>query len=109
MAAAQNIGATVINALMPYAVLGAVGFIGYRWLKKSGVIDGVKKTFTEASETISSTADDVGKWYGSTHTGQAQTAAENGDWIKAGQELARNIPVVNVGEKGYNWLMSKIH
>lgn len=80
---------------MPYAALAGVGFLGYTWLNKNGYLDGIKGGIDSIAEVPSKLVDTI-----KDRTGADKFA--NGDWVGGAQMIVRNIPIVNLGEKGYN-------
>lgn len=81
--------------MLPYAALAGVGFLGYTWLNKNGYLDGIKGGIDTIAEVPSKIVDTI-----KDRTGADNFA--NGDWIGGAQKIVRNIPIVNLGEKGYN-------
>lgn len=94
--AADAVISGVIRGILPYAVIGGVGFVGYMWLNKNGYLDGIKKGINAAAEVPSKFVEEV-----KTRTGI--TDAQKGDYIGAAQKIVRTtVPIVNVWEAEYN-------
>ena len=94
--AADTVISGVIRGILPYAVIGGVGFLGYTWLNKNGYLDGIKKGINAAAEVPSKFVDEVKNRTGITD-------AQNGDFIGAAQKIVRTtVPIVNVWEAEYN-------
>ncbi len=93
--AADTVISGVIRGILPYAALAGVGFLGYTWLNKNGYLDGIKGGIDSIAEVPSKIVDTI-----KDRTGADNFA--NGDWVGGAQKIVRNIPIVNLGEKGYN-------
>ena len=95
--AADTVISGVIRGILPYAVIGGVGFVGYMWLNKNGYLDGIKNGINAAAEIPSKLVDEVKNRTGITD-------AQKGDYIGAAQNIVRTtVPIVNVWEAEYNY------
>ncbi len=95
--------------MLPYAALAGAGFVGYMWLDKKGYLNGIKDGIKGTVDTISEVPSKL------VDTIKNRTGADNfanGDWIGGAQQIVRNIPIVNLGEKGFNaakdWIEDKL-
>ena len=94
--AADTVISGVIRGVLPYAVIGGVGLLGYMWLNKNGYLDGIKNGINAAAEIPTKLVDEVKNRTGITD-------AKNGDYIGAAQKIIRTtVPIVNVWEAEYN-------
>ena len=153
--AADTVISGVIRGILPYAVIGAAGFVGYTYLRKKGVLKDVQnvadnvfrapqiivKKIAEIPEkiplpdnpiipaptktTVLTNNDgidgyiverdkpsilDVGYSGFSDNVDRTIAAAEavqSGDWVEAGQNLARNVPLIYASEKIINRLFGR--
>lgn len=100
--AADTVISGVIRGILPYAVIGGAGFLGYMWLNKNGYLDGIKKTVDAVAEVPSRFVDEVKNRTGITD-------AQNGDFIGAAQKIVRTtVPIVNVWEAEYNFVKDNL-
>lgn len=152
--AADTVISGVIRGILPYAVIGGVGLLGYTYLRKKGVLKDVQnvadnvfrapqiivKKIQEVTDKVPTLPDnpiipnptrvdviknddgidgysiernsilEVGYDGFSDYvdrTAAAVNAAQSGDIIAAGQNLARNIPTVYAAEKIINRLFGR--
>lgn len=152
--AADTVISGVIRGILPYAVIGAAGFVGYTYLRKKGVLKDVQnvadnvfrapqiivKKIQEVTDKVPTLPDnpiipnptrvdviknddgidgysvernsilEVGYDGFSDYidrTAAAGQAAASGNWIEAGQNLARNVPTIYAAEKLVNRLFGR--
>jgi hypothetical protein len=153
--AADTVISGVIRGILPYAVIGGVGLLGYTYLRKKGVLADLKSTadnvfrapqiivkkIAEIPEkiplpdnpiipapkqtTVLTNNDgfdgylvekdkpsilDVGYDGFSDNVDRtiaAAEAAQSGDWVEAGQNIARNVPTIYAAEKIFNRLFGR--
>lgn len=153
--AADTVISGVIRGILPYAVIGGVGFLGYTYLRKKGVLKDVQnvadnvfrapqlivKKIAEIPEkiplpdnpiipaptktTVLSNDGGGDGWIvekdkpsildvgydgfsdNVDRTVAAVEAAQSGDWIEAGQNIARNVPLIYGTEKIINRLFGR--
>ena len=155
--AADTVISGVIRGVLPYAVIGGVGLLGYTYLRKKGVFADLKSTadnvfrapqiivkkIAEIPEkiplpdnpiipaptktTVLTNNDGFDGWIVEKdkpsildigydgfsdyvdRTTAAAEAAQSGDVIAAGQNLARNVPTIYVAEKLYNAAVENVN
>ena len=153
--AADTVISGVIRGVLPYAVIGGVGLLGYTYLRKKGVLADLKSTADNVfrapqiivkkiaeipekiplpdnpiipapTKTTVLTNDDGIDGYiverdkpsildvgysgfsdNVDRTVAAAEAAQSGDWVEAGQNLARNVPLIYASEKIINRIFGR--
>ena len=153
--AADTVISGVIRGILPYAVIGGAGLVGYMYLRKKGVLKDVQnvadnvfrapqiivKKIAEIpdkiplpdnpiipapTKTTVLTNDGGGDGWivekdkpsildvgydgfsdNIDRTVAAVDAAQSGDWVEAGQNIARNVPLIYASEKIINRLFGR--